>query len=83
MAKKVEIKLNTSGVRELLKSAELSEECMEYAKRMQANAGEHYSVEARSYPERVGAAVFPADEKGYYDNLHHNTLVKAMGSVKG
>lgn len=83
MAKGVEIKLNSAGIQEVLKSAELSEKCMEYARQIQNTAGEHYAVEARSYPKRAGAAVFPADAEGYYSNLKHNTLVKAMGSVKG
>ena len=82
MAKKVIVKLDRSGVRELLKCGELGDICMEYAKRMQANAGSHYAVEERKYPERTGAAVYPADDEGYYDNLHHNTLVKVLGHVK-
>lgn len=83
MAKGVTIKLNSAGIRELLRSSEMGETCMEFAQRIQNTAGEHYTVEARSYPERTGAAVFPADDEGYYDNLHHNTLIKAMGAVKG
>lgn len=83
MAKGVTIKLNSAGIRELLRSSEMGETCMEFAQRIQNTAGEHYKAEARNYPERTGAAVFPADDKGYYDNLHHNTLVKAMGSTKG
>lgn len=79
----VKIKLNTSGVRELLRSSELQEECVSYAKQIQATAGEHFAVESRSYPERRGAAVYPADDVGYYDNLKNNTLVKAMGAAKG
>lgn len=81
----VKIKLNTSylRVRELLRSSELQEECVSYAKQIQATAGEHFAVESRSYPERRGAAVYPADDVGYYDNLKNNTLVKAMSAAKG
>ena len=80
---KVRIKLNTAGVRELLRSSELQTECMNYAQQIQGTAGEHYAVSNRNYPERSGASVYPADDEGFYDNLHHNTLLKAMGSAKG
>lgn len=42
-----------------------------------------FAVEDRNYPERRGAAVYPADDEGYYDNMKNNTLVKAMGAAKG
>lgn len=75
---KVRIKLNKAGVRELLKSQEMAGECMEHARRIQGRAGEHYAVEERRYPERAGAAVYPSDAEGYYDNLRNNTLVRSM-----
>ena len=75
---KVRVKLNRAGVRELLKSQEIAEECMDHARQIQSRAGEHYAAETRRYPERTGAAVYPADAAGYYDNLRNNTLVRSL-----
>lgn len=75
---KVKIVLNRAGVRELLKSQGAGEICMEHARQIQGRAGEHYAVEVRRYPERTGAAVYPSDSEGYYDNLKNNTLVRSL-----
>ena len=67
---KVKVVLNSASVRALLKSSGAADICMEQARRIQGNAGEHYAVEVRAYPERTGAAVYPwkfvlgADEDG-------------------
>lgn len=76
---KVKVVLNEAGIRQLLRSSELQEVCMEHARSIQQRAGSNYKLEERSYPERKGAAVYPANAEGYYDNLKHNTLMKAMG----
>lgn len=75
---KVKVRLNKSGVRKLLKSSEVANECMDHARQIQGRAGEHYATEVRNYPERTGAAVYPADPEGYYDNLKNNTLVRLI-----
>lgn len=75
---KVKIVLNKSGIRELLRSQEAGDMCMEYAQQVQSRAGQHYTVEARRYPERTGAAVYPSDPEGFYDNLKNNTLVRSL-----
>lgn len=75
---KIKVTLRPSGVRQLLKSREVADLCMEHAQRVQARAGEHYAAEARKYPERSGAAVFPQDAEGYYDNLSNNTLLRSL-----
>lgn len=74
----VEIKLNTAGVRELLKSAEIQDECRKIAQQVQARVGDGYVVEDRNYPERSGAAVRIDSPKAYNDNLKNNTLLKAV-----
>lgn len=75
---KVKIVLNSAGIRELLKSQEAGAICMEYAGQIQQRAGEHFEAEARRYPERTGAAVYPSDAEGYFDNLKNNTLLRSM-----
>lgn len=71
-------KLNSEGVRELLKSREVENVCMEHARQVQAKAGEHYSAEPRHYQKRAGAAVYPNDAVGYNDNLRNNTLLRSL-----
>lgn len=78
MSSKVKIKLNKAGVRELLKSSEMQSICMEHAHRIQRTAGADYEAGERHYPERSGAAVYPANDSGYYDNLKNNTLLKVL-----
>lgn len=73
-----EIILNTEGVRELLKSDEIHDECVRLANEIQSRAGEHYDISERHYPNRNGVIVYPADAQGRRDNLKNNTLLKAM-----
>lgn len=70
--------LDRGGVRELLKSTEIADICEQYASNIKAAAGEGYKCELRHYPERTGAAVYPETDKAYFENLHKNTLLKAM-----
>lgn len=74
----IKFELNQAGVRELLTSEEAASICMEHATRVQSIAGEHYTAESRRYPKRTGAAVYPNDSEGYFDNLHNNTLLRAL-----
>ena len=78
MGSKVKVKLNSAGVKALLKSSEVEALCFDVMRTVQSNAGENYAVETRRYPERTGAAVYPANEQGYYDNLNNNTLLKVF-----
>lgn len=82
MSSGFKFELNWAGVRELLKSGEVESMCMSYAQRTAGAAGPDYTVEARHYPERSGAAVTPANAKGHYDNLRNNTLLKAIGGKR-
>lgn len=70
--------LNSAGVRELLKSKEVENVCMEHARRVQSRAGEHYSAEPRHYQKRTGAAIYPNDIIGYNDNQKNNTLLRSL-----
>ena len=77
----VEIKLNDQGIREMLKSEEIFNECMRLGLEIQARAGEHYTTaERRHYADnsRYGVIVLPADKQGERDNLKNNTLLKAL-----
>lgn len=70
----IKFKLNWRGVRAILKSEEMQKECQKYADKYASAAGEGYVAEARQYPERSGAAVYPGDEDAWRDNLENKTL---------
>lgn len=78
MAKKVEIKLNSAGIQELLKSAEIANKCMQTARSVQARVGDGYEVQSRNYPERTGAAVVAVSQEAIKENLKDNKLLKAL-----
>ena len=75
---KVRIKLNSAGVRELLKSSEMRGICNEQASRIASRSGAGYDVQERNYPSRVSTVVKPVTVKARKDNSDNNTLLKAM-----
>lgn len=79
----IKIELNSSGIQELLKSAEMQAEVTQLAEQVQASAGEGYSVKTTVGQKRCNAKVYPDGVHAYNSNLKHNTLLKALGSVKG
>ena len=66
--------LNSSGVRELLLSDEMLSVCEGYAKQIQKNAGDGYSVHRGV--NRVNVSV--ETESAMADNYRNNTLLKAV-----
>lgn len=76
---KFTVKLNSQGVRELLKSQAIANACREQADAVAGRAGEGYSVEQRDYPERTGFVVSAETDEARRDNLKNNTLLKALG----
>lgn len=79
MPKKVEIELNSAGVRELLKSAEIEGYCKELAQGVASRAGDGYEVTSMSGKTRANARVSTTDRHSYNSNLKYNTLLKALG----
>lgn len=78
---KVKFELNKAGVRELLKSAEVQQICMQHANAtLQAALGssDGYIAETRNYPERSGAAVRADTYEARKDNSDNNTLLKSL-----
>ena len=78
MAKKVEFELNSDGVRQLLKSAEMKRVCQTHAQRIANRAGTGYEVDTYTGSNRVNASVSTATADAYRDNLKNNTLLKAV-----
>lgn len=79
MSKNVEIKLNSAGIQELLKSSGIAATCEAQASAVASRAGEGYVVEQRNYPERTGYVVKADTAEAVNDNLKNNTLLKALG----
>ena len=73
------IELDSAGVRALLHDPAVVSVCKGQADRILAEAGEGYVEEPRNYPKRQGYAVRVDSERAYFDNLKHNTLLKALG----
>ena len=78
---KVKFELNRAGVRELLKSAEMQQICMQHANATLQTAlgsSDGYVAEPRNYPERSGAAVRADTYEARKDNSDNNTLLKSL-----
>ena len=79
MSKKVKIELNSEGIVELLKSAEIEACCREAAEGVARNAGDGYEVNTYVGKRRVNAEVSAETYEAKRDNLENNTLLKALG----
>lgn len=75
----VQFKLNKAGVRELLKSDGVYEECKKIADAALARCGDGYAVHDVKYPERSGVAISATTMRAVNDNKKNNTLLKAVG----
>lgn len=72
------IELNREGVRELLRSHEMTEICKSHADRIAGRAGSGYEVTTHTGRNRVNASVHASTEEAYRDNLKNNTLLKEV-----
>jgi hypothetical protein len=76
---KVQIKLRSDGVRELLKSKEVQAECEKHAKEMAARLGtSDYETSRYTGTNRVNVSVRAKTRKAVQDNLDNNTMLKAV-----
>lgn len=78
---KVKVKLNKQAVRDqLLKGAETQKLINRYGQEAYGRVSniEGYKMEERTYPERVGVALFAEDYPAISDNIKNNTLLKAV-----
>jgi hypothetical protein len=73
--------LNSDGVRELLKSAEMQNKVNEVGERILEACGDGYEVKHNVGRTRASCTVHPATAKAYYSNRKHRTLQKALGGV--
>ena len=77
-----QFELNRDGVRQLMKSAEMKAVLDEMAHHIAESAEGDYKVNSVTGRTRANAEVSCASAKTYYDNLHNNTLLKAMSNTR-
>lgn len=75
---KVEIKLNTSGVREMLQSKEMKSICEEHANNALGKLGAGYTVTSMTGKTRVNASVYAENYEARRENMKSNTILKAL-----
>lgn len=76
---KVKIELNSSGIRQLLKSEEMGQMLKQQAEQIRARCGSGYSTDLYQASSRVIAGVFAETAEAAKQNSRENTLLKALG----
>lgn len=75
---KIKIKLNSSGIKALLKGSETEEFIKSKADEIASRAGHGYSSDTKQMSGRVIASAYTADEEAMKDNLENNTLLRSL-----
>lgn len=75
---KVEIKLNTSGVRDMLRSDEMKTECEKRANEALGKLGSGYMVTTHTGKNRVNASIYAESFEAKRENMESNTILKAL-----
>lgn len=75
---KVEIVLNSAGIREMLQSAEMQALLGEKATEIAGRCGEGYASDTYMTPGRVVASVFAESKEAIKDNLDNNTILRNL-----
>lgn len=79
MSSSMEIKLNYSGVGELLRSSEMAAVLSEQAEKIRSRCGDGYSTDTYSAGTRVVASVYTETTEAMQNELESNTLLRAIG----
>lgn len=74
-----EFKLNSAGVRQLLKSEEMQSILSEYGSEIASNAGSGFEKDERVYKKRAVVNVYPKTEHARIKDYKENALLKAVG----
>lgn len=76
---KVKIELNSSGIRQLLKSEEMGQMLKQQTEQVRARCGSGYSTDLYQASSRVIAGLFAETAEAAKQNSRENTLLKALG----
>ena len=77
-----EFKLNSAGVRQLLKSEEMQSVLSEYGSEVASNAGSGFEKDERIYKKRAVVNVYPKTEHARIKDYKENSLLKAVGKTR-
>lgn len=72
------LKLNSKGVRDMLRSQEMQAMLRERAEEIRGRAGDGYEVSTMAGKTRANASVKASTVKAIKDNKKNNTLLKAV-----
>ena len=75
---KVEIVLNSAGIREMFQSAEMQALLGEKATEIAGRCGEGYASDTYMTPGRAIASVFAESKEAIKDNLDNNTILRSL-----
>lgn len=78
MSDKVRIELNSAGIREMLRSAEMQELLGEKAAEIAARCGAGYESDTHFTGGRAVASAYTEDPDALKDNLENNTLLRNL-----
>lgn len=81
MFKKVEIVLNSEGVRNLLRSKEMMSVCEKEAEKIKNKVGKGYELSKYTGTNRVNVSIVATTQEAIQDNLDSDTILKAIGSL--
>ena len=79
---KIEIELDSAGVRALLQSPEIRVVCSDRIRAAQAMCGEGYETDTYVGKTRVNAMLRAATPQAMADNAKNHTIEKAIRSMK-
>lgn len=75
---KIKVELNSTGIRDLLKSGEMAAAVSAVAGYVQSRCGNDYATDSYQTPSRVVSSVFTDSAEAAKDNIENNTLLKAV-----
>lgn len=78
MSKKVKVKLNSDGIRQLLKSQEMRAVLEGYGEKTASSAGLGYAYSTHTTEQRAIVNVYPATKEAAKENAEENTLLMAL-----
>lgn len=80
---KFKIVLNKSGMDELLNSEGVVSSLEKAAQGVLAKLGDGYAMQEPYHgPHRANVAIETTTKRAYWDNVKHNTMLKALGGKK-
>lgn len=71
-------RLDTRGVRELLRSDEVEQTVKEYADEALGRLGDGYAVDTMKGKNRINAAVYAKSGRAKHENFTSNSILKAV-----